>query len=139
MKVFIHLLVEFPYPFDHLPFVVVCGRYLGVYVFLNDAYQVILKDLMLGALCGTVHEIDERDSEGEYFKIGSAIDQETFEKLNKVTKLKGTDAKNLNVILKNYEDELIDAEEAAECLDLFNRHLTDFGIEPEQFDSDGED
>lgn len=77
----------------------------------------------------TLYAIDERDPNGEYGKIGYAIDKETFHKLNTCTRTTGTAANEIEVIIRNFEDNLIDEDKFAETLSLFNRTPDEFGYE----------
>lgn len=76
-----------------------------------------------------LYKVNERDPEGQYGKIGQAINKEIFLKLNQSTKNIGTSPKNIEVILRNFEDNLIDETKFAETLALFNRTPDDFGYE----------
>ena len=83
-------------------------------------------------------DIDERDQNGEYWRIANAIDEASFKILNTITMAKGTDPKSLDIILRNYDDELIDIDEAEDCLKLFDKKLEDYGYEAEELSDDRE-
>lgn len=74
-----------------------------------------------------------RDKGAPYYLIGMIMDQPIFEMLNAITKKSGVDGDELDKVLRNYEDGYISAAELAEDLSLFNKSLTDFGLE-EDFD-----
>ncbi|WP_313469516.1 ImmA/IrrE family metallo-endopeptidase [Carnobacterium sp.] len=74
-----------------------------------------------------LYAIDERDLNSEYFKIGIAVNKEIFIKLNTITKITGTSAQNIEIILHNFEDNLIDEEKFADTLSLFNKIPEEFG------------
>lgn len=76
-----------------------------------------------------LYAVNERDSEGEYFKIGMATNREVFHKLNKPTKTVGTSPHEIEIIIRNFEDNLIDENKFAETLSLFNKTPHDFGYE----------
>lgn len=82
-------------------------------------------------------KIDERDNDGLYYRIGMATSPEVFTLLNKQTKMCGTASSNLEVFLRNYEDEIITEDELFSGLKLFNRSPEDFGIS--FIDEDDED
>ncbi|MFL2101296.1 ImmA/IrrE family metallo-endopeptidase [Desemzia sp. FAM 23991] len=74
-----------------------------------------------------LYAIDERAANSEYFKTGLAINKEIFNKLNTITKNTGTSAQNIEIILRNFEDNLIDEEKFADTLSLFNKKPEEFG------------
>lgn len=73
-------------------------------------------------------EIDARNTDGLYYRIGLATSKENFKLLNTVTMRTGTDGENLEVVLRNYEDGIISEEELYEGLSLFGVSPGDFGI-----------
>ncbi len=83
-------------------------------------------------LCG----IDERDPNGDYGKIGRAIDEETFSKLNAATNAVGTSPYDIEIIIRNFEDNLMDEDMFADALSLFNKTPGDFGYEVTVSDED---
>lgn len=85
-----------------------------------------------------LYSVDERNLESEYGKIGQAISKEVFLKLNQPTKNIGTSPNELEIIIRNFEDNLIDEDFFAETLNLFNRTPDEFGykIEVSQKDLD---
>ena len=76
-----------------------------------------------------LYSVDERDPQGEYGKIGQAINKEVFLKLNQPTKNIGTSPNEIEIIIRNFEDNLIDEDKFAETLSLFNRTPDEFGYE----------
>ena len=76
-----------------------------------------------------LYSVDERDLQGEYGKIGQAINKEVFLKLNQPTKNIGTSPNEIETIIRNFEDNLIDEDKFAETLSLFNRTPDEFGYE----------
>ena len=76
-----------------------------------------------------LYSINERDLSGEYGKIGLAFNIETFTKLNTKTKNIGTSANNIEIIIRNFEDNLIDEDKFTDTLSLFNKSPGDFGYE----------
>jgi len=76
-----------------------------------------------------LYSVDERNLQGEYGKIGQAINKEVFLKLNQPTKNIGTSPNEIEIIIKNFEDNLIDEDKFAETLSLFNRTPDEFGYE----------
>ena len=76
-----------------------------------------------------LYMIDERDQAGEYWRTGMAINEEVFSKLNKPTNNIGTSPKNIEIIIRNFEDHLIDEDNFMKTLALFNKKPDDFGYE----------
>lgn len=76
-----------------------------------------------------LYSVDERDLQGEYGKIGQAINKEVFLKLNQPIKNIGTSPNEIEIIIRNFEDHLIDEDKFAETLSLFNRTPDEFGYE----------
>jgi Zn-dependent peptidase ImmA (M78 family) len=76
-----------------------------------------------------LYSIDERDLQGEYSKIGQAINKEVFLKLNQPTKNVGTSPNEIEIIIRNFEDNLIDEDKFAETLSLFKKTPDEFGYE----------
>ena len=76
-----------------------------------------------------LYDIDERNLEGEYGRMGIAINEETFRKLNSRTNAIGTSMKDIDIIVRNFEDGLINEDKLADALNLFNKSPGDFGYE----------
>ena len=76
-----------------------------------------------------LYAIDERDMEKEYGRIGKAIDKDTFLKLNTATHTVGTSPKVIEIIIRNFEDNIIDEDKFTDTLLLFNKKPEDFGYE----------
>ncbi len=85
-----------------------------------------------------LYSVDERDLQGEYGTIGQAIDKDIFLKLNQPTKNIGTSPYEIEIIIRNFEDDLIDEGEFTETLRLFNKTPAEFGyeiaVDPEEID-----
>ncbi|TFZ40792.1 ImmA/IrrE family metallo-endopeptidase [Soehngenia longivitae] len=86
-----------------------------------------------------LYSVDERDLQGEYGKIGQAINKEVFINLNQPTNNIGTSANEIEIIIRNFEDNLIDEEKFAETLSLFNRTPDEFGYEIKVSQEDRDD
>lgn len=104
-------------------------------------YHSIVKRLSeIGAISKKQYEelysVNERDLNGEYGKIGLAVNSETFNKLNTKTNTIGTSANNIEIIIRNFEDHLIDEDKFADTLSLFNKSPDDFGYEITVSDED---
>ena len=76
-----------------------------------------------------LYSVNERELQGEYGKIGQAINKEVFLKLNQPTKNIGTSPNEIELIIRNFEDNLIDEDKFAETLNLFNKTPDEFGYE----------
>jgi Zn-dependent peptidase ImmA (M78 family) len=74
-----------------------------------------------------LYSVNERDSDGEYGKIGKAVNKEDFSKLNKPTMTIGSSQNEIEIIIRNFEDNLIDEDKFAETLSFFNRTPEEFG------------
>ncbi len=86
-----------------------------------------------------LYAVNERDPEGEYVKTGQATNKEVFLKLNTPTKNIGTSPNEIEIIIRNFEDNLIDEDKFAEALNLFNRTPDEFGYEIKVSQDDLED
>ncbi len=76
-----------------------------------------------------LYAINERDMDGEYGRIGRAINQEIFLKLNTTTKTIGASPKDIEIIIRNFEDNIIDEDKFTDTLLLFDKKPEDFGYE----------
>lgn len=83
-----------------------------------------------------LYSINERDMDGVYCRIGRAINEEVFTKLNTATKNIGTSPKDIEIIIRNFEDHLIDEDKFINTLSIFNKKPDDFGYEVEVSGSD---
>lgn len=97
-------------------------------------YRSIVKRLHeIGAISSKqyaeLYSINERDLQGEYGKAGLATNKEEFLKLNQPTKNIGTSPNEIEIIIRNFEDNLIDEDKFAETLSLFNKTPDEFGYE----------
>lgn len=73
--------------------------------------------------------IDERDMEGKYGCIGKNLNKDVFLKLNSVTNNIGISPKDLDLIIRNFEDNIIDEDKFVDTLYLFNKKPDDFGYD----------
>lgn len=78
-----------------------------------------------------LYAVDERDMGGEYGRIGKAINKEMFIKLNMSTDNIGTSPKNIEIVIRNFEDNIIDEDQFSDTLSLFDKRTDDFGYEIE--------
>jgi|SRR5665648_119502 len=78
-----------------------------------------------------LYDIDERDMSGEYALIGKAIDKDIFTKLNTSTNTIGTSPKDIEAIIRNFEDNIIDEDQFNNILLTFGKKPDDFGYETE--------
>jgi hypothetical protein len=97
-------------------------------------YRSLVKRLQeIGAISSMQYEklyaVNERDLEDEYGKTGLATNNEVFLKLNQPTKNIGTSPNIIEIIIRNFEDNLIDEDTFAETLSIFNRTPKEFGYE----------
>ena len=74
-----------------------------------------------------LYSIDERDMFSEYGRIGKAIDNDIFLRLNTITNNIGTSPKNIEIIIRNYEDGIISEDKFVDTLGLFHKKPDDFG------------
>jgi Zn-dependent peptidase ImmA (M78 family) len=83
-----------------------------------------------------LYDIEERDFDGPYGKVGLAVNEEVFKKLNRATNYTGTSPKDIEVIIRNFEDGIIDEDTFASTLALFNKTPDEFGFSVEVSDED---
>jgi hypothetical protein len=74
--------------------------------------------------------------DGEYGRMGKAINKEVFVKLNTATNNIGTSPKDIEIIIRNFEDGIIDEDKFINTLNLFNKKPDDFGYKFEVSDED---
>ncbi len=72
---------------------------------------------------------DVRSPDSYYGKVGLATQEETFRKLNSRPRTIGTSPENIDMIIRNYEEALIDEDEFHETMAVFNKSPADFGYE----------
>lgn len=84
-------------------------------------------------------ELNVRNWESSYSKMGLALDIETYRKLNSRTNKIGTSAENIEIVIKNFEDGLIDEDKFADVLELFGKSPADFGYETIVYDEELDD
>lgn len=104
-------------------------------------YRSIVKRLSeIGAISEAqyhkLYDINERDLNSEYGKMGLAFNKEVHNKLNKKTNKIGTSAKDIEIIIRNFEDNLIDEDMFFETLNLFGKSPNDFGYKITVSDED---
>jgi len=75
------------------------------------------------------YNIDERNLEGEYGKIGMATTSDIFLKLNTMTNTVSSSPIVIETIIRNFEDNLIDEESFIKLLGLFNKNPADYGYD----------
>lgn len=76
-----------------------------------------------------LYSIDERNRDGEYFRIGRSIQNDIFVRLNTATHTIGSSPSAIETILRNFENNLIDEDTLAQTLGLFDKNPSDFGYE----------
>ncbi|NCA91854.1 ImmA/IrrE family metallo-endopeptidase [bacterium] len=76
-----------------------------------------------------LYHIKERDSQGEYGRIGRSTQSDVFIKLNTATKTIGSSPQAIETIVRNFENNLIDEDTFAKTLHLFNKSPADYGYE----------
>ncbi|WP_449241059.1 ImmA/IrrE family metallo-endopeptidase [Desulfoscipio gibsoniae] len=83
-----------------------------------------------------LYSINERNMDEEYGRMGRAINNEIFLKLNTATNNIGTSPKDIEVIIRNFEDNIIDEDKFINTLSLFNKNPHDYGYNIEVSDED---
>lgn len=76
-----------------------------------------------------LYAINERDIDGEYNRVGNAFNSDVFLMLNTSTNTIGTSPKDIEIIIRNFEDNIIDEDAFLDTLNLFNKKPADFGYE----------
>ncbi len=76
-----------------------------------------------------LYAINERDLDGEYGRLGKAINYDVFVELNTVTNRVGVSPKDIETIIRNFEDGLISEDNLTDTLLLFGKSPDDFGYE----------
>lgn len=74
-----------------------------------------------------LYSIEERDSSSEYMRMGLAFNLEIFNTLNSKTNRIGTSMRDIEIILRNFEDGLISEDKLPDTLSLFGKSPDDFG------------
>lgn len=85
-----------------------------------------------------LYNIDDRNPQSEYYRIGLSTNEDIFSRLNRITQKAGTDLKNLETLARNYEDGIIDEAEMLQNLALFSKKPEDLGLEYGITDDDDE-
>lgn len=78
-----------------------------------------------------LYKINERDMNSEYARMGKGLNEEVFLKLNRATNNIGTSSKNIDIVIRNFEDNLIDEGQFNDILNLFGKKTDDFGYKIE--------
>lgn len=86
-----------------------------------------------------LYSLNERDPQGEFARIGQAINREAFDKLNSITNNVGTSPSHIEIIIRNFEDGVIDEEGFSSALELFGKSPDDFGYDLQVPDEELED
>lgn len=76
-----------------------------------------------------LYDIDDRDPNSEYGRIGRSTQTDVFDKLNTATRTVGSSPKAIETILRNFENNLIDEDTFVRILGRFNKHPADYGYE----------
>jgi Zn-dependent peptidase ImmA (M78 family) len=97
-------------------------------------YQALVKrlkeiDVISDRQYEDLYSIDERDMDGEYERMGKAVNNDVFLKLNNPTNAIGTSPKHIEVIIRNFEDNMISEDKFIDTLLLFDKRPDDFGYE----------
>jgi Zn-dependent peptidase ImmA (M78 family) len=74
-----------------------------------------------------LYTIDERNLDAEYGRMGIAFNDEIFKKLNSKTNSIATSMKDIDIIIRNYEDGLINEDKLVNTLRLFDKSPDNFG------------
>lgn len=74
-----------------------------------------------------LYAINERDLNGDYGRLGKAINHDIFVELNTVTNRVGVSPKDIETIIRNFEDGLIGEDKLTDTLLLFGKSPDDFG------------
>lgn len=88
----------------------------------------------------SLYSIDERSPDAEYARLGTAFNCEIFSKLNSKTSTIGTSMRDIEIIIRNFEDGLITEDKLIDTLNLFDKSPDDFGYsvnitDEDEFDS----
>ena len=86
-----------------------------------------------------LYGINERDLGAEYGRMGIAFNEEVFKKLNSKTNTIGTSMRDIDIIIRNYEDGLINEDKFTDALSLFDKSPDAFGYKVVVSDEDGEE
>ncbi|NCC70525.1 ImmA/IrrE family metallo-endopeptidase [bacterium] len=76
-------------------------------------------------------EFDVRSNDSNFAKICNAINTDSFSLLNSKTKKNSTSPEIIEIIIKNFEDNLISEDEFEQILQMFNLSPRNFGYESE--------
>ncbi|OWZ83251.1 ImmA/IrrE family metallo-endopeptidase [Natranaerobius trueperi] len=84
----------------------------------------------------SLYSIDERHDDSSYGRIAKATKEEVFEKLNTITRNIGTSPSNIEIIIRNFEENRITEEEFNNLLRMFNKQPEDFNYKVEVDEKD---
>ncbi len=76
-----------------------------------------------------LYALYERDPDGEYGRIGQSMQRDVFLALNTITRTAGASPRAIEIILRNFEDDLIDEDTFEKLLRQFNQSPADYGHE----------
>ena len=104
-------------------------------------YRSIVKRLYeIGAILDeqyhSLYGIDERAPEAKYGRLGTAFNCEIFTKLNSKTNTIGTSMRDIEIIIRNFEDGLITEDKLINTLQLYDKSPDDFGYSVDITDED---
>jgi Zn-dependent peptidase ImmA (M78 family) len=103
---------------------------------------IVLKLLEIGAISenqkNELNKYNVRGNDSSFAKICKTINLNIYNSLNSITKKNSTSSEIIEVIIKNFEDNLISEDDFEQKLQLFNLSPSDFGydveIDPEDID-----
>lgn len=95
-------------------------------------YRSIVKRLLeIGSISNEqynrLYAIHERNIESDYYKTGLALNKNVFTMLNSISNEIGTNPPDIEVIIRNFENNLIDEESFNDLLNMFGKNPDDFG------------
>lgn len=76
-----------------------------------------------------LYSLNERDLKAEYGRMCMAFNVDVFSKLNSRTNSIGTSMRDIDIIIRNFEDGLINEDKLADTLSLFDKSPDDFGYQ----------
>jgi Zn-dependent peptidase ImmA (M78 family) len=83
-----------------------------------------------------LYNLNERNLEADYGRMGLALNKDVFSKLNSKTNTIGTSMRDIDMIIRNFEEGLIDEDQLLETLSLFDKSPDDFGYKVTVFDEE---
>jgi Zn-dependent peptidase ImmA (M78 family) len=106
-----------------LPYRSIVRRLYEIGAILEEQYQ-------------SLYDIDERSPDAEYGRLGTAFNCEIFKNLNCKTNTIGTSMRDIEIIIRNFEDGLITEDKLIDALQLFDKSPDDFGYSVDITDED---